>query len=115
LKEIIYRNIKNILAVSITLTVLPISNFLVNKDLVYLDLMSSIVFIFSYAFLYIILFGGTSSIIVEVLSYRVARKKRLVIKTLVYLAALTIFSNLSPNPIFNIYVLLIAILFFILD
>lgn len=111
MKKFIVRNMFNIFTVSIILTIILVPSFLQDNN----DFFSTIFVVFSYALLFILLYGGTSSVIAEIFSLKAARKKRISIKILVYLTSLTIFFYFSPPALYLIYAFICAILYFLLD
>ncbi|MCA1040527.1 hypothetical protein LCM00_13520 [Bacillus infantis] len=111
MKNFFYRTIISIILSAIVLTVILLPNTLQGIE----DKVPAIFVVFLYSLLFILLYGGISSIVAEIISIRIIRGNRVLIKTFIYLLALIVFSLLSPSVIFTIYAFIIAIIYFVLD
>ncbi len=75
----------------------------------------SLVVVFFYAILFILLYGVTSSLIAELLSLRASSKNRKIIKVVTFLVSLAVFSYYSPNMVYILYAFIVAALYFLID
>ncbi|XIH34946.1 hypothetical protein C1N70_22650 [Cytobacillus firmus] len=111
MKKFIIRNTVTVLLVSIVLTIILLPNFSEENA----PLLLTFVSVFSYAIVFILLYGLTSSLVAELLSLRSSNKTRKIIKIAVYLISLSVFSYFSPNIVYVLYAAIIAALYFLID
>ncbi|MFC5732188.1 hypothetical protein ACQCT6_02730 [Cytobacillus gottheilii] len=111
MKNFIVRNLITLIITSIILTAFMLLGFWEGNE----DFFLTLLVLFSYTTLFIFLYGVISSIVAELLTILFWKGKRKVVKVLVYLGSLAIFSYSAPNIVYVFYAFIMAIFYFILD